>query len=139
MGNIGAATNTARYIQFIKDDGNIGGVVAVGFAGLTYTNGDVIGVAYDAANALVWFNKNNGAWQGNSGVGSPSAGTNGISVAPGNWPMMLFASYANLAGSFALRDYAAAQSAAAPSGFTAWSSYVAPVVSTQGARAMVLA
>lgn len=47
--------------------------------GSTYTTGDVIGVAVDYDNNLIWFSKN-GTWQ-NSGV--PSTGTNGKTFGSG--------------------------------------------------------
>jgi len=45
---------------------------AGGAYGDSYTTGDVIGVAYDADNAKLWFSKNN-VWQAS---GDPVAGTN---------------------------------------------------------------
>jgi hypothetical protein len=129
MNNVGAATNAGLYNETLRADGQTAGMVSGVATGLAYAGGDVIGVAYDAGAALVWFNKNNGAWQGN-GAGNPAAGTNGLAVAPGNWPMMLYATHNNAAGSFTLYDYAAVQHYAAPAGFTAWA--IAPA--TAGPR-----
>lgn len=47
--------------------------------GNTYTTGDVIGIAVDFDNNLIWFSKN-GTWQNS---GDPSTGTNGKSFGSG--------------------------------------------------------
>lgn len=109
-------------------------------SGIGFASGDVVGVAYDAGAGLLWFNRNNGSWGGN-GAGNPVTGTGGVSVAPGGWPMMLFTGQTGAgagAPTYTLRDYAAAQQYAAPSGFTAWSSYSSVAPPTQ-AYAVVMA
>lgn len=48
----------------------------------TYTTGDVISVAVDLVNELVWFRKNGGNWN-NSGTANPATGAGGISIPNG--------------------------------------------------------
>lgn len=86
--------------------------------GATYTNGDVIGVAYDPVGGNVWFAKNN-TWQGS---GDPAAGTNpafsglasglflAVSLYYSNSPAHL------ITGRFLSAD----MSYSPPSGFSAW-------------------
>ena len=42
--------------------------------GDTYTDGDIIGIAYDATNGTIWFSKN-GTWQNSATIGEIAAGT----------------------------------------------------------------
>lgn len=108
--------------------------------GIGFVSGNVVGIAYDAGASRIWFNKNHGSWGGN-GAGDPVAGTNGISITPGTWPMMLFTAQTGTgpgATTFTLRDYAAAQQYAAPSGYSAWSAY-SPASASGQARVVVMA
>ena len=42
--------------------------------GNSYTDGDIIGIAYDATNGTLWFSKN-GVWQNSATIGEIAAGT----------------------------------------------------------------
>jgi hypothetical protein len=117
--------------------------VTVGVVGstttLTYVSGDVIGISYDAGAGLCWFNKNGGSWVGNGGAGDPVAGTNGLSIVPGGWPIMIVAVNTSAAATFTLRDTASAQVFSRPSGYSAWSAAAGPAPPASVARVMVLA
>ncbi len=105
--------------------------------GLSYVSGDTIGIAYDAVTPNIWLKKNNGAWSGD-----PVAGTGGIAATTTLWPLSpLAGASTGTAVSFRLRDTADALLYAPPSGYVAWSEYVAPpvVLSSDMARVMVMA
>jgi hypothetical protein len=78
---VGVLNSSASLSQHIGSNANSWGYyhngnkytnnVATAF-GNTYTNADIIGIAYDADARKVWFSKN-GAWQAS---GDPAAGTN---------------------------------------------------------------
>ena len=65
----------------ISNDGNIyqnGGSL---FGGMpTYVSGDVIDMAVDITNRLIWFRKNGGNWN-NSGTADPATGAGGVTYA----------------------------------------------------------
>jgi len=64
--------------------------------GLTFQSGDVMGIAYDAINNFVWWNRNNGLWYGvNTFSGSPTIPSQGLTVQATQWPMALSVSYVN--------------------------------------------
>ena len=92
--------------------------------GATYANGDIIGVAYDAAGGKVWFSKNN-IWQAS---GDPSAGTNPAfsGLASGLFlAVSLYWSDApaqQITGRFVSSD----MTYSPPSGFAAWTDSAAP-------------
>jgi len=100
---------------------------SVSGTGVPFVNGDRIAIAYDCANAYLWFNRNGTGWIGNGGTaGDPVAGTNPISVGtPANWPVSL-AAFGDTTISYTLYDTAASQAYVPPTGFTA----VAPVSAT---------
>lgn len=69
LGNIGTDTNGSVYFNsgYVSYNGNIASYTAMGA-------GDILGVAFDADAALLWYSRN-GVWNGN-----PAAGTGGLSV-----------------------------------------------------------
>ena len=103
-------------------NGSGGSSINTGLVG--FVSGDVIGVAYDASAGKVWFNRNNGAWGGN-GLGDPVAGTNGLVLGAGAWPVMVEVFGNTTAATFTLRDRNAALQYAKPSGYSAWSAAAA--------------
>jgi hypothetical protein len=140
QGDLSSAA-TPTYLGLLYQGGfrSGGGGVTIGAGAMSYISGDTIGVAYDAVNHLIWWNKNNGSWYGlGATAGSPAAATNGYSFNATVWPMTLVATTATAtAAAFTLHDTAANLTYAPPAGYTAWSSFVAPSVTSQ-ARAMVL-
>ena len=83
--------------------------------------GDVVGIAVDFYNLVVWFRKNAGNWNGDAAA-NPATGVNGINLPGTNWgPFVGFngsgtASGDNFTGNFGATSYANA----APSGFGNW-------------------
>ena len=49
-----------------------GGTADTGYS--TYTSGDIVGVAFDATNGVIWFSKN-GTWQNSATIAEIGAGT----------------------------------------------------------------
>jgi hypothetical protein len=132
------ATNRA-YTYMLLPTGNRLDATSIG---LTYVSGDVIGIAYDAINNFVWWNKNNGSWFGASSTpGNPATPSGGLAVQSTSWPMALSVATGatGIAAAFTLRDTAGALQYTPPSGFSAWSSATFPAVASAQARAMVLA
>lgn len=115
-----------KFGQYLLPNGNTTGTTVLTGV-LTYVTGDVMACAYDSANALIWFRKNNGSWAGNGASPDPATGTSGISVAPGNWPMMAFAGSDTQASIYTLRDRLNTQTGTIPSGYSMLSPAVAPV------------
>jgi hypothetical protein len=76
--NGGSASGGAGPVTYGYDGKYHNQTAGVTF-GATYTSGDVIGVAVDFDNNLIWFSKN-GTWQNS---GDPAAGTNGKSFGSG--------------------------------------------------------
>jgi hypothetical protein len=140
QGVVAAATATG-YLGFLYPNGIRSGNASI--TALTYVSGDTIGIAYDAVNSLIWWNKNNGTWWAQTGSsGDPVAGTNGFGFNPSGWPAALGAMSGGtgVAAAFTLRDTAGALRYAPPSGYSAWSSGTFPVVvAGSQARVMVLA
>jgi hypothetical protein len=124
------ATDTSlSYLNWLRPDGVLRLFGSNNTTGLTYATGDVIGIAYDAVNHRLWFNKNNGSWFGaDTTPGSPVSNTGGAIVQSAAWPITL--SMTNgmslTATIFTLRDRAGAQQYAPPSGFSAWSAAAGP-------------
>jgi len=108
------------YAVYLLSSGTTSNGVALG---LSYVSGDIIGIAYDAVNNLLWWNKNNGSWFGaSSTAGNPAAGTGGSALTATAWPMTLVASTGAAAATvFTLRDRAGALQYTPPSGFSSWS------------------
>jgi hypothetical protein len=117
------------------------GNVTVGSGALSYVAGDTIGIAYDCAANRIWWNKNNGTWYGQGPTaGDPVGGTQGFVFNSSTWPMTIAAmTGTGTAATFTVRDTAGALKYTLPTGYSAWSPATFPVVSTQGARVMVLA
>jgi len=92
--------------------------------GASYTNGNVIGVAYDPVAGDVWFAKNN-VWQGS---GDPAAGTNpAFSGLASGLFLAVSLYYANSpAHSITGRFVSADMTYSPPSGFAAWTDSAAP-------------
>jgi len=138
QGLVPAVTATG-YLGFLHPTGIRSGNATI--TALTYGSGDVIGLAYDAVNSLIWWNKNNGTWWAQTGAsGDPVAGTQGFGFNPSAWPAALgvMTGSTGTAAAVTLRDTAGSFHYAPPSGYSAWSSGIGPV-STQQARVMVMA
>jgi hypothetical protein len=72
---IGLANATSSLTAYLGSDGNSQGWYNSGFGGsASFTGGDVLGVAFDADNDLVWYAKNN------TFTGNPTAGTGGTAI-----------------------------------------------------------
>ena len=68
-----------RSIYYNSGDGALSvgtgtGGTADGSYGNTYTSGDIVGVAFDATNGVIWFSKN-GTWQNSATIAEIGAGT----------------------------------------------------------------
>jgi hypothetical protein len=122
-------TGSAAYVNWLQPNGILQRFGSSSLLNLSYVAGDVIGIAYDASNNLIWFNKNNGSWFGaSSTAGNPVTGTGGGAVVSVGWPITIGASSNSAVASvFTLRDTAGAFQYTPPSGFSAWSSAVGPV------------
>jgi len=138
---IGQGTAQAVYIYFLLPSGSLQGPAGTTALGLTYASGDVIGIAYDAAANLLWFNKNNGSWFGaSSTAGNPATGTGGAAVQSTQWPLTVTGSTGVSGGTavLTLRDTAGAFQYTPPSGFSAWSAATYPVAAARRRRVMVV-
>jgi hypothetical protein len=138
----GQTSPGSSYLWVLQANGNSSGGASASL-GLPWAAGDVVGMAYNPTTNTFWWNKNNGSWFGSSSTaGNPVTGTGGLALGAGNaWPMALSVLSQSATGTnaaFTLRDFAASLQYAPPSGYVAWSPYVAPVLSSQ-VRAMVLA
>lgn len=81
-----------------------------------FSTGDIISVAYDAANRRVHFRKNGGSW---ANAGNPSGGSGGY-VVSGTQPLMPMV-YLYYTGSAVTANFGATAFAySPPSGFNAW-------------------
>lgn len=135
--NQGSTSNRA-YLYLLLPTGSLLSGTSLG---LSYVTGDVIGIAYDATNNFIWWNKNNGSWFGaSSTAGNPATPTGGLAVQT-TWPMAISIATTSggATGAFTLRDTAGAQQYSRPSGYSAWSSAAGPVVATSQARALIIA
>lgn len=79
---VGTDTFSAtESVMYYSVDGNI--YIASGVVGgvVSFTTGDILGMAVDCTNELIWFNKNNGIWGGTTITGDPTdpIGGHGIS------------------------------------------------------------
>lgn len=100
---------------------------------VTFANGDVLGIAVDITNKLIWFidvTHSSSTWYGSSAGGStsPSTGTNGLSIsalsASPYFP--IFSGYDSTAhDECTLNTGTSAFSGTLPTGFTAWDAAVA--------------
>jgi hypothetical protein len=88
-GNAGSGPGVWRGNGSVVNNG--GGAGSVG-SGLV--NGDVVCIAYDADNNLVWFRKNGGLWF-NNGTADPATTTGGLTPTgtPGFAPVIAFSQY----------------------------------------------
>lgn len=118
-----------KFGQYLTPNGDTAGTTVLSGI-LPYVTGNVIACAYDSALALIWFRKNNASWVGNGALPDPATGTSGISVAPGNWPMLAFAGSNSQPSIYTLRDRLNTQTGSIPSGFSMLSSAVAPAGGT---------
>lgn len=101
------ASNGGKY--------NSGGLTAFG---ATYSPGDVIGIAYDAATGFIWFAKNN-VYQAS---GNPAGGTSpAFSTTPGSTLAPMCSILEGASGqTWVGRFMASAFTYAPPAGFSAW-------------------
>ena len=80
-----------------KSDGNKGNNGSEVSYANSYTNGDIIGIAFDADNGAIWFSKN-GTWQNSATISEIAAGTT-TNAAFSSIPMTRFYGFAaTLAG-----------------------------------------
>lgn len=82
--------------------------------GNSFTNGDVIGVAFDGDNDKIWFSKN-GAWQAS---GDPAAGTNAASTTVTGSKIPYVGGTGSASGTVNFGDAAFVYTP--PTGFSAW-------------------
>ena len=125
------ALQSYSYTYFLLPTGVVNGNTN----GVTYAAGDVIGIAYDGYSNLLWWNKNNGSWFGNSTTpGNLVTGAGGYSVVAG-WPIgvAVATGATGTAASFTLRDTAGAFQYTPPVGFVPWVNYFNPLEMTIGA------
>ena len=102
------------------NDGNIyqnGGSLLGGMP--TYVSGDVIDMAVDITNRLIWFRKNGGNWN-NSGTADPATGAGGVTYAAITGAVFA-AIETRTAGMTVTANFGAtAYGYAAPTGFSDW-------------------
>lgn len=113
---VGVANGSASLSNYLGNDANSIGWYDTGFghpSGTTFTAGDVIGIAIDCTNGLIWYRKN-GTFSGN-----PAAGTGGTSISLAAYYAAVAFQYSTLgAGTINFGGSAFANSP--PSGFSAW-------------------
>lgn len=86
---------------------------------VTYTTGDVLGMAVDLTAKLVWWRKNGGPWN-NGGTADPATGVGGFSISlyTGTTHFLIASGASGVVTT--VNFGATAFAAAAPSGFSAW-------------------
>lgn len=131
------SVNPGAYPSVLASNGTRTPSVSIG---LSFVSGDTIGIAYDAAANLMWWNKNNGSWFGNSSTaGNPATGVGGFAVTGTQWPLTISAgTVTGAAATFMLRDTLGNLRYTLPAGFSPWSPEAFGGIAAQ-ARAMVLA
>jgi len=82
----------------------------------TYVQGDVVCVAVDIANRLVWFRTNGGNWN-NSGTANPATGVGGIDYSTMNLGALLPAVGCSITGAVLTGKFTSGFAQTAPSGF----------------------
>lgn len=82
----------------------------------TYAQGDVVCVAVDVANRLVWFRTNGGNWN-NSGTANPATGVGGIDYSTMNLSALLPAVGCSITGAVLTGKFTSGFAQTAPSGF----------------------
>jgi len=108
------------YVAFLYPNGT----ATIGTPSMNYSVGDTVGIAYDAVNNFMWWNKNNGSWFGaTSTAGNPSTPTGGLAVQNAAWPNAVSVQTVALGDTPALtlHDTADLLHYAPPAGFSAWS------------------
>ena len=96
--------------------GSIYYATSLNVAGVTYTTGDVIGVAVDITNGLIYYAKNN-TWQSSA---NPSAGTGGLAYVTAAAVFPAWGTLTANVTSGTLNVGATAFSYTPPTGFSAW-------------------
>lgn len=87
-----------------------------------FTNGDILALAVDVTNSLVWFNNLTQSSGWNTGSGSPSAGTGGISISNLSpvEPLYLCLAFYGTPTSSSVNFDDTTFTGTIPSGFSAW-------------------
>ena len=78
-GNAGGASTSIGRVAY-RDDGNIHTSTLYKSTGASMTNGDILGIAFDATNGKIYFHKNGTYVTTDSVQHNPSAGTGGIDI-----------------------------------------------------------
>lgn len=115
----GTGTNRAYTYMLLQTGTRLDGTNL----GLSFASGDTIGIAYDALNGFVWFNKNNGSWFGaSSTAGNPVTPAGGQAVPLTRWPLALAVATGatGTAASFTLKENAGTFLYTPPAGYAAW-------------------
>lgn len=111
----GLSTNAGYNEGYLYANGGNKIILASSTAyGNTYTNGDVIGVAFDGDNDKIWFSKN-GTWQAS---GDPAAGTNAASSTVTGSKIPYVGGTGSASGTVNFGDSAFVYTP--PTGFSAW-------------------
>lgn len=116
---IGYNDPSANYsVGCFQNSGNIykNGGTSAGSASAFNTAGNVVQVAYDAGNRLVWFAVNGGNWNGSSS-NSPATGVGGIAV---GGTAAMFPAIGTDSASVWTSNFNTAFAYSIPSGFSAW-------------------
>jgi hypothetical protein len=116
---IGYNDPSANYsVGCFQNSGNIykNGGTSAGSASAFNTAGNVVQVAYDAGNRLVWFAVNGGNWNG-SAANSPATGVGGIAV---GGTAAMFPAIGTDSASVWTSNFNTAFAYSIPSGFSAW-------------------
>jgi hypothetical protein len=142
-GVVQTSFNALQYVNWLVPTGTLQLFSGNNTTGLTYASGDVLGIAYDAVNSRLWFNKHNGSWFGASTTaGNPATNTGGAVVQSVNWPVTIAATNgtnsSGTAAIFTLRDTAGALQYAPPSGFAVWSPATYPVLAAARRQVMIV-
>jgi surface protein len=85
-----------------------------------YTNGDILSMAVDITNSLIWFRVNGGNWN-NDPTADPSTGTNGFEISPvASSPIYACFFVEGSSSNFTMNFGATAYSYTPPTGFLHW-------------------
>lgn len=114
-GFLGAANTMAVY-----DDGHVFRNGAdFGALSTTFVQGDVVSMALDIGNLLIWFRTNGGNWNNNVAA-DPATGANGITVSPLSAPFIAGVEGDTSGDVWTANFGATSYAQSVPSGFTNW-------------------
>lgn len=127
---IGLANSTATLTAFLGTDNNGIGIFKSGhifrngsnvLSGPAFANGDIVGVAIDFPNNLIWFRNNTAPTVWNAGgTADPATGVGGLSIAAITGPFFICFDNPGSPVTTSAVNPGNSFNAAAPSGYSAW-------------------